>query len=200
MAHLETRARPPARWPFALLGILAGTSVTVLVMTLLRVRAPDPAGAAPVTRAARAQASPRPALARTAPRLDPAGVERPDLAPAAALPPAPEPDKRLATFQAKIESHGRDGLDPVWASQTTAAVNQVLAESSPQGGFAVKGVDCRRRSCVAQLEWPSYAAASEGFHAVVGGYGASCASEIVLPPTDAPDRPYRANLFLACQR
>jgi hypothetical protein len=111
------------------------------------------------------------------------------------------PDARvtLAAFTAKLDAHAREARDQGWADPTTRSIRRTL-EANTAGGFAVKALDCRTRSCVADLEWPSHAAASAGYRAAMTGFDLPCATEIVLPPPATPDRAYRARLHLACQR
>jgi hypothetical protein len=127
-------------------------------------------------------------------------VAPPEREPVEAEAPAVTAAERHAALAA---AHARETLDPVWAGATGAGIDEGLRAAAGDGAFTVVGVDCRERTCVAELEWPDFATAAarwpEALHAPVR---ASCATGVLLdPPADgAAAGPYRASVIYECGR
>jgi hypothetical protein len=93
--------------------------------------------------------------------------------------------------------HADEGVDPRWAPTAMTTIRKALTETASQANFTVRNVDCRTTMCVANVEWPTYPKALEEFRQVADGI--PCALEVSVPPPDAPERAYQANLVMDCE-
>jgi hypothetical protein len=179
-------------------GAVAGAATSLL---LARDPAP-PAAAAPTPRGPLV----RPVVLR-APAAAPAAREEPvSYPPPGPLAPAPRQEAEaeaggLEQHQAAIARHREDPVDPAWAPSArasfTADLGALASEANP---FAVVDVDCRQRSCLALLEWPSFGAAVSGHLEVVGGaYEVDCVRRLLLPDPVDPGQPYQAAALFECE-
>jgi len=134
---------------------------------------------------------------------------RDESAPAAApeiagAPETPEEERANdeAHFASQLRSHEGDNRHAEWAEPMSVAVRDELASLAEQGKFNIVNVDCRASSCVATLEWVSYAEATAnisllGHH--IFDLGASCAKTMFVPEPTDKDQPYRGSLlFHSC--
>ena len=60
-------------------------------------------------------------------------------------------ERELATQEARLADHGREEVDPQWSS--TGA--ERLRSAADEAGVVARAVDCRSRTCVASLRFPS---------------------------------------------
>jgi hypothetical protein len=148
-------------------------------------------------------------LARVEERLGSLEAQRKDgAAPAAAAEAAPPPSQReverAAHYQKELEyrrqliaDHDREVVDPTWAAATSNEVHQMLAPQSDR--FDVKNVDCRARTCVADLVFPQPADALR----YIQGYDAlapsSCNGSIAIPTPPENDGPYDMTIVYTCR-
>jgi hypothetical protein len=203
-SNLAAAAAPSAsKWPFVILGLMVGALVSVLVVQIasaFRSRDRGPVAVADDSEPTAARRTPRAraAVDRPPPRwLEPAASS-----PAAGTRTAPGlgAEERRAAFAATIAAHAREPLDATWARQTAALVDSGLAASGTEGGYVVRGVDCRSQTCVAELEWPSYELAAEGYQsALTASFGRPCATEIVIPEPIPAGGSHRAQLHVRCR-
>lgn len=120
--------------------------------------------------------------------------------------PAAIEDRQAATerfaqnVEEEIAIHRSEPRDNRWATEKERFVHDEVTRVSAKLGsiFSVVGVDCRRTTCVAQLQWPSEGEARASLHGLLSSSGnVGCARRIALPPsTSAGD--YRASLFIDC--
>lgn len=187
-----------AKWPFVVLGVLAGGLGCLLATQV--VAAISPRGRpVPVAMEEESEETTAPPMATRRPRTPPRLVAAPSPAAAPAL-PRPDPERRRADFALKLESHGREAADPAWAATLVPELERGLAAGGADGGYTLRGLDCRARTCLAALEWSDHDAAVEGYRAALTAeFGRPCATEIVLPGATGPG-PYRATLHLTCER
>jgi len=115
--------------------------------------------------------------------------------------PSPE-EARQQLFQhhqEQLDKHSREPVDPYWsrsAQDTFGADFAALVEGQT---FAVRNIDCRSHTCVTTVEWPSYAAATQGYSLLLQhAYGMDCARSILLPEPADPRGSYQARLILDC--
>jgi hypothetical protein len=171
---------------------------------------------APAPRPVVAVVPSQPAVARLPPGWDrrPARVEQriAELPAQRAVEPsaaAPEPVpgrevERAAHYQHELElksqliaDHEREVVDPVWSAQTGEEVRALLAAQSDR--FDVRGVDCRGRTCVADLVFPR----PEDALAYIQGHDvappASCNGLIAIPSPPESDGPYDLSIVYTCR-
>ncbi len=105
-----------------------------------------------------------------------------------------------ALFAAKLAKHAQTAADPNWSEPARAAFASDLGSLGFTSGFDVVSVDCRRHTCVAELEWPSGASAEEGYIDVLHfPYERNCGREIALNDLDRESvREYRMQVLFDC--
>jgi hypothetical protein len=184
-----------AKWPFAILGILVGGLGCLLATRVVAAVSVKSRSVPVASQAFEEPTTTTKKAARTPPRL----VVAPAPAPTSSV-PAADPERRQAEFALKLENHAREAADPAWAATLVPDLERGLGAGGSDGGYSLHGIDCRARTCLAELEWSDYDAAVEGYRAALtADLGRSCATEIVLPRA-AGSGPYRATLHLTCRR
>lgn len=117
------------------------------------------------------------------------------------LPSPPTPEQagiaHMTRHQQMIDQVHTEPTDRSWSSMASAAFHRELADE----GVTVVDVDCRSTSCVATIEWPSFAAARHGFEAVLQkDYTTNCEREITLSTPADPEAHLRAEVvFTKCE-
>jgi hypothetical protein len=93
-----------------------------------------------------------------------------------------------------------DPVDPKWGPETETALEADLDGIKGEYGFVVKGVTCHTTSCAANLEWPTYSKAQEGYTRVLAyRFALNCLRDIALPAPPSPSQaPYDARLMFDC--
>jgi hypothetical protein len=127
--------------------------------------------------------------ARSSPALRPSELERADLERRAEQ----DHDVRLTT-------HNQEPRDASWASRQELAMTNALRDVAalPRHAFSVDAVDCRSKTCVAQLAWPSEQTAKEELMDLLNdSMAVGCARQIVLPSNTGQAR-YQASMLIDC--
>lgn len=187
-----------AKWPFVILGVLVGGLGCLLATRV--VAAISPKG--PPIPVASEEDSEEPGTATKKPWAPPRLVVPTSPAPAPAPPPVPtaDPERRRAEFALELQRHAHEAADPAWAATLVPELARGLAAGGEGGGYLVHDIDCRARTCLAELEWSDQEAAVEGYRAALTAqFGRPCRTKIVLPEAAGPG-PYRATLLLTCER
>ncbi|HKO50671.1 MAG TPA: hypothetical protein VJV79_23285 [Polyangiaceae bacterium] len=134
------------------------------------------------------------------------GNSRPAEEPPLAQEPAPRPEpearyaRDIALEQQALQEHRREALDENWArAQSGSMRDQFAALTSINQHFQVADVDCRSKTCIVQLVYPTPDEALERRDdlrqmLVMGCHGMSSA---LAPPT-APG-PYKSTLVYTCR-
>jgi hypothetical protein len=117
--------------------------------------------------------------------------------PRAALSPAEEGIRRQRQHEDLLANHLRETVDPEWAQRSSVSVSSELKTLAESRHFSLLELDCRRTSCVADIEWQSYADARTEYDALLHGRfsGINCGSEILVPP--GTGGPIRTKLILS---
>jgi hypothetical protein len=98
-----------------------------------------------------------------------------------------------------VQAHSRETRDSNWAPGAEAQLTTDFGATKSSDGFSVRGVDCRSKTCLVNLEWKNYGEAVAGWSStVVRQYQLNCAREILLPEPSNPDVPYQASLVFSC--
>ena len=106
---------------------------------------------------------------------------------------------RLAVHRAAIEAHWKEPDDPAWSKPTQASFLRGLAEVAASTKSAFDRVDCRSRTCVADLEFSSYETERKNVMPFLAhGYGAPCGTSMYGPVPQDPAAPYKLTLVLDC--
>lgn len=92
-------------------------------------------------------------------------------------------------MEARFSAHEQAPVDQTWASTASAKLERQLAAlgDSPAGGATLAAVDCRAGSCLATVDFSSYAAALTGYSAYTTHFydGINCAiAAAIEPPAD----------------
>ncbi len=127
-------------------------------------------------------------------------------APPAPVSPPPRLDREklkqmaLEQRQAQLLGHERQAIDPTWASEATRSFSADFSMMTQGQAFRVRALDCKTTTCVARVEWPSYAEAAASYQFLLHhSYGMDCARNLMLPEPEDPTRAYAASLILECQ-
>lgn len=120
----------------------------------------------------------------------------PDLSPEAVR-------ERLHSLSADRRArHQNEPVDAAWARVAEPGLQADLAQLARSDGgaaFVVQGVECRTRSCAAELRFPSYgsadATASRLLHEP---YSQPCARTVFVPEPDDANAPYALTLYFQC--
>ncbi|WP_157775352.1 hypothetical protein [Melittangium boletus] len=120
-------------------------------------------------------------------------------------PPPPRPSREEAKrqlfqqHQQQLDMHSREPVDPTWSRSARDSFGADFASLTRGQGFTLKDIDCRSHTCVTTVEWPSYAAATQGYSLLLQhSYAMDCARSILLPEPSAPQGNYQARLLLDC--
>jgi hypothetical protein len=97
----------------------------------------------------------------------------------------------------ELASHDHEGVDRGWADGAAATIRQALAAG--ERSFVVKSVDCRTKTCVAELTYPSptEAVAGQAALASVGPAGCHGMFSTLTPPTS--EGAYDATVVYYCR-
>jgi hypothetical protein len=113
--------------------------------------------------------------------------------------PKAERARQIALHHTAIDQHYQEPRDPKWERKTEAKLGEDLRAFATQRHFELDEVDCRARSCVATVEFPSYNDAQAGWKALLfHGNLAGCGTEITLDEAQDPTAPYRTTIFYDC--
>ncbi|HEX8702473.1 MAG TPA: hypothetical protein VF815_26805 [Myxococcaceae bacterium] len=132
-------------------------------------------------------------------------TSRAEAAPAApSTPPArPAPEELrqalLQQQQMRLDAHQRQPIHPTWSSDATRAFSTDFSALTRGQPFSVRSIDCRSTSCIARVEWPSYAEAAASYAVLLQhSYSMDCTRSLLLPDPEDPERAYEASLLLEC--
>jgi hypothetical protein len=126
-------------------------------------------------------------------------------APTPGSPPSrPDPDElkqmALQQQQARLDAHQRQSIDPAWSPAATHAFSTDFSTLAREQPFTVRSIDCRSTSCIAKVEWPSFAEAAASYQVLLQhAYGMDCTRSLLLSEPEDPTRAYEAPLILDCQ-
>jgi hypothetical protein len=102
------------------------------------------------------------------------------------LDPAAYQEALVSDHLAAIAAHDREGLDSSWARASEASLKNDLVPLAQARGFDVMSLDCRTKTCVAHLQFASFADAQTKWQSVLNMQNhAGCGTEVTLDvPTD----------------
>jgi len=120
-----------------------------------------------------------------------------------APPPRPDPEelKRALLEQQllRLDAHQRQSIHPTWSSEATRAFSADFSALTQGQPFTVRAIDCRSTSCIANVQWPSYAEAAASYQVLLHhSYAMDCMRSLLLPDPEDPERAYEASLILEC--
>jgi hypothetical protein len=128
-------------------------------------------------------------------------------APAAAAPQAARPAvERQAQYGQEllhqsevIAEHEREQRDESWAPQQSRTITELFAPAEQAASLRVKNVDCRSKTCVATLTYPTPDDALTGHALLAQATVAGChgLSSTLAPPTSAGS--YDVGLVYYCR-
>lgn len=117
---------------------------------------------------------------------------------------APPVDPEVALVEARnghtdaLHRHAETPFEASWAEPAAAGLREELGRIAEDRAFTVVDVDCRSRSCVVTLDWPTYEDVMEDAGAVLHRTTLPCANEAFVPPPDDPAAPYRTEILFDC--
>ena len=98
-----------------------------------------------------------------------------------------------------LDRHEREVRDPSWATPTEQSLRVMLGHVQAHASFRVASVDCRERSCVAVIEFPSYALAQSNWSPFLNTQNSvSCGTAITLFEPEAGAKNYSFSIFYDC--
>jgi hypothetical protein len=108
--------------------------------------------------------------------------------------------KGLALLEESLRQHADEAFDTPWAPAQAESMRGQLAAIAPrEHAFEVEAVDCRSKTCVADLLYPTPDDALEGRGAVQDAFVTGCSGMVsVLEPPAGPG-PYRTKLLYTCR-
>lgn len=102
-------------------------------------------------------------------------------------------------FRGRVQEHLQESRDPRWSDRAQQALRTDFHDLEHGLGFTMVDVDCRTTSCVATIEWPTYALATQRYTGVlVNPARLNCMRESSLPPPATPNAPYREQVIFDC--
>lgn len=118
---------------------------------------------------------------------------------------SPEESAKLhwKEHQEAIAKHDQEPVDATWAPVSEKSLQEGLKDVAKRVKFTAKKVECKTASCIAVLEWPSYAAAKASWSQFLSEpYQLPCGRAIMLPDekTVSPSSPVDATLIFDCKR
>lgn len=147
-------------------------------------------------------ARPTPAPAPVpAPQAQPTPAREPDMDP---LPPDPKAQEEMVhvAFEQQVEASMRDPVDAAWANTAGRTLHDEL--QSLRGNderYKIVRVDCRTRTCLAELDFTNFAdARSQLGRLVVETNLEGCASTGHIDPTEDPASRSKMRLLFDCNR
>lgn len=138
-----------------------------------------------------------------APQLQaqPAPVREPDHDP---LPPDPKAQEAMvhAAFEQQVEAALRDPVDAAWASTAGRTLHgELQALRGNDERYRIVRVDCRTRTCLAELDFATFAdARSQLGRIVVQTNLEGCGSTGHIDPTEDPASRSKMRLLFDCNR
>jgi hypothetical protein len=92
-----------------------------------------------------------------------------------------------------------EALDGAWARGTQKAFREDLQRLGASIGGELTDVECRTTRCRAKVTWPSYAAASKKWDALLhASYQVNCGRQVFIPTPDDVNASYEATAFFDC--
>lgn len=212
--------------PVVLVGIVAGVAGALIASRFSR---PAPASAAPPE--ATAARLPRPVIippgwdanlvARVA-RLEEAANQRqaetkPAVSDAGAAPTAGGPDpieqraqERLEHYQKElsyreefIDKHNQEPVDSAWSQTTNQSLHEQLVAAETRDGAKLKQVDCRSKTCIATLEFPTPSDAltyvQAGGKTATSAAAKVCNGSIMIPTPPTGAGSYDLTVLYTCR-
>jgi hypothetical protein len=104
----------------------------------------------------------------------------------------------VAEHEASLNAHNQEPRDRTWAPAAEASLLAGL-NALPELGGRTTQVDCRSKTCTAQVEWSNYAAALAGYPQVLhANLQTNCSKSTVLPEPQDREQPYKAAFVFDC--
>lgn len=130
-------------------------------------------------------------------------ADSPEEASADVPPMSPEEARAFheRTFNEQLSAHSRQQVDSGWAPAMRTQLSRELEPLQSTSGFRLGDIDCRSTTCVAQVEWPTYADAMAHYSTLLqSAFKEPCSKTIVLPEPADPGVPYSAKTLFECAR
>lgn len=98
-----------------------------------------------------------------------------------------------------LQRHRDEPVDRGWSGQAETLLRSDLGALAEGRSYHLTSLECKTSSCVATLEWPSYATApQEAVGVIAAPHHVNCATSVWTPPPDDPATSYRAEVFFDC--
>ena len=142
-------------------------------------------------------------------RLASAGSQAvPIPAPSGNARPPPPPDLQPGVdeesrFAKRLEEHRLESIDPIWARETKASLEGDVSTQyiTQLKNMRLLEVDCRSRSCLMKLEWPSYKTAMGSIKGVLREpFSTNCGRYAFLPPPPDPNAAFQTTIIFYCRQ
>jgi hypothetical protein len=102
--------------------------------------------------------------------------------------------------QRQITAHNEEAVDEPWATTAATTLREDLATSAARGGCTLVALDCRTKSCVGTVRWPSSHQASHQWRGLLHQpMRANCTRSLLLEDAPEPGGPIEATVIFNCQ-
>jgi hypothetical protein len=119
---------------------------------------------------------------------------------ATSLSPEQDRQRHLARHRKAIDDHGHETADGGWAAVTAPRIQAALKSAAARGGFEAITTDCRSRTCVSTVQWPSATAAQGNWRSILFPDYGSCGVEVMLDEPSDPNAPFQTQIVFDCSR
>jgi hypothetical protein len=98
-----------------------------------------------------------------------------------------------------IATHWQEPMDGAWARKAQSSFKDELSALQSDGHFRLENVDCRSRSCIADVRFDNYFQASTQWQRIVHArYTEPCSKEVVNDAPTDPAAPYKTTVVFDC--
>jgi hypothetical protein len=123
-------------------------------------------------------------------------------APSAA--PTTTPEEGLARIRARhqetIAEHKRQAADPTFAREMSKTIDGALRGLAEGGEFRIADIDCRNTSCIATVEWPSFAVATQRWNKLLEASYGACGVNVALDDGAATTGAFQTQVVFDCPK
>jgi hypothetical protein len=107
--------------------------------------------------------------------------------------------KHQADHKASIAAHRREPFDEAWSRETSATLRRELMPALEELHARLAEMDCRSATCLATIDFGSYADASNDWPALFATPHPGCSIEFMLDDRpESPTTPFEATFVYAC--
>jgi hypothetical protein len=103
-----------------------------------------------------------------------------------------------AEHRKALDDHKRETLDPSWARDTAETLATTLRPITASAAASLVNLDCRSKTCVADIEWADFPAAMRGWKSVLQADYDRCSVRVTLDDARDPNTRFRTSVLFTC--